>query len=467
MPIDELLVAGDSGEAGRAIPIWLTAGDTFATVLEGLSKPHRAWAKAQGFEAQSGHMVLLPTQTGRSAGVLFGMGNNAQTADPFLPGGLASLVPEGIYYFANGRRSLRLATLSWLLDSYRFDLYKSPTRETKARLVIPDGVDGKAIIAEARAVALARDLINTPSNEMGPRELATAAQGLARQFGARSEVIHDHERLKRDFPMVHAVGRASARAPRLIDLVWGADDGPRVTLVGKGVCFDTGGLNIKPGRSMSLMKKDMGGAANILALARMIMADRLPVRLRVLIPAVENAISGDAFRPGDVLKSRKGLRVEIGNTDAEGRLILADALALADEDEPDLLIDMATLTGAARVALGPALPPFFTDNDDLANVLHRHAMAENDPLWRLPLWRDYDRWIDSKIADVNHISDNAFAGSLVAALFLKRFVEKAKAYVHLDIYGWTPKARPGRPAGGEAQGIRALFALIKERYATA
>ncbi|MEG9883312.1 MAG: leucyl aminopeptidase family protein [Hyphomicrobiales bacterium] len=467
MPIDELLVAGDSSEAGRAIPIRLVGEDTLATVLQGLSEPHRAWAEAQDFKAQSEHMVVLPAATGRPAAVLFGVGDEAQTADPFLPGRLASLAPEGVYYFANGRRSLRLAALSWLLDRYRFDLYKSRPRETTARLVIPDGVDGKAIIAEAKAVALARDLINTPSNEMGPHELATAAQVLAREFDAEIKVVHDHERLKHDFPMVHAVGRASTRAPRLIDLVWGVDDGPRVTLVAKGVCFDTGGLNLKPGHSMALMKKDMGGAANVLALARMIMADRLPIRLRVLIPAVENAISGDAFRPGDVLKSRKGLRVEIGNTDAEGRLILADALALADEDKPELLIDMATLTGAARVALGPGVPPFFTDNDDLADALQRHAMAENDPLWRLPLWRDYDRWIDSEIADVNHIADNAFAGSLVAALFLKRFVEKAKAYVHLDIYGWTPKARPGRPAGGEAQGIRALFALLKERYATA
>jgi leucyl aminopeptidase len=266
--------------------------------------------------------------------------------------------------------------------------------------------------------------------------------------------------------MIHAVGRAAvpARAPRLIDLRWGPERAPKITLVGKGVCFDTGGLDIKPAAGMLIMKKDMGGAANVLALSRLIMAAKLPVRLRVLIPAVENAISGDAFRPGDILRSRKGLTVEIGNTDAEGRLILADALACADEEEPDLLIDMATLTGAARVALGPDLPPFYTDDDDLADLVMKHARAENDPLWRLPLWPAYGRLIDSKFADINNASETSFAGSILAALFLRRFVAAAKAYLHLDIFGWTPVPKPGRPFGGEAQGARALFALLKSRY---
>jgi leucyl aminopeptidase len=264
--------------------------------------------------------------------------------------------------------------------------------------------------------------------------------------------------------MIHAVGRASTRAPRLIDMVWGRTGDPKVTLVGKGVCFDTGGLNIKPGNSMALMKKDMGGAANVLGLASMIMAARLKVRLRVLIPAVENSISGNAFRPGDVLASRKGLTVEIGNTDAEGRLVLGDALALADEESPDLLVDMATLTGAARVALGPDLPPFYTDDEPLAAAIAANAEAVADPVWRMPLWSPYDTMLESRIADVNHVSDGAFAGSITAALFLRRFVDKARAWAHFDIFAWTPKARPGRPFGGEAQAIRTLHALIAERY---
>ncbi len=264
--------------------------------------------------------------------------------------------------------------------------------------------------------------------------------------------------------MIHDVGRASTRPPRLIDMTWGQAKHPKVTLVGKGVCFDTGGLNLKPGTAMALMKKDMGGAANVLGLASMIMAAKLPVRLRVLIPAVDNNVSGNAFRPGDVLKSRLGLTVEIGNTDAEGRLVLADALALADEDEPELLIDMATLTGAARVALGPDLPPFYCEDDGLAGEIMSHAQAEIDPLWRMPFWQPYDEWLSSKIADVNHISEGGFAGSITAALFLKKFVARSKHYVHFDIFGWTPKALPGRPYGGEAQAIRALYALMKQRF---
>jgi leucyl aminopeptidase len=272
--------------------------------------------------------------------------------------------------------------------------------------------------------------------------------------------------LESGFPMIHAVGRAAGpvRAPRLIELRWGRRSDPKVTLVGKGVCFDTGGLDIKPSAGMLLMKKDMGGAANVLALAKLVMASKLPVSLRVLIPAVDNAISGDAFRPGDILRSRKGLTVEIGNTDAEGRLVLADALAYADEEEPELLIDMATLTGAARVALGPDLPPFYTADEALASELMRCAEAENDPLWRLPLWPPYERLIESKFADLNNVSETGFAGSIVAALFLQKFVERARAHLHLDIFGWTPVQRPGRPYGGEAQGIRAIFALLSHRY---
>jgi leucyl aminopeptidase len=311
---------------------------------------------------------------------------------------------------------------------------------------------------------MVRDLVNTPASDLGPAELEAAARQLVAAHRVRLRVTKGAA-LHRGFPMIHEVGKASPRAPRLIDFTWGPARAPKVTLVGKGVCFDTGGLDIKPASGMALMKKDMGGAATALGLAQMIMQAKLPVRLRVLIPAVENAIAGNAFRPGDVLRSRKGLTVEIGNTDAEGRLILADALALADEEAPDLLIDMATLTGAARVALGPDLPPFYTDDEKLAADISRAAAAENDPLWPMPLWEPYFRLIESPVADISNSSESGFAGSITAALFLKRFVDRAKAYVHFDIFAWTPAARPGRPKGGEAQAMRALFAVIRDRYA--
>jgi leucyl aminopeptidase len=311
---------------------------------------------------------------------------------------------------------------------------------------------------------MGRDLINTPANDLGPDGLEAAARRLADKHGADLEVIVGDDLLKQNFPMIHAVGRASATPPRLIDIRWGRADAPRVTVIGKGVTFDTGGVNVKPESAMLLMKKDMGGAAAALALADMVIGADLPVRLRVLVPAVENMISGSAFRPGDVLQSRKGLTVEIGNTDAEGRLILADALALADEEQPELVIDYATLTGAARVALGPDLPPFYTEDDALAADLARLGEAVNDPVWRLPLWPPYAALLDSRVADTNHISGGPFAGSITAALFLRRFATAAKAHVHFDVYAWNPKPKPARPEGGEVQGARLVYALLKERY---
>jgi leucyl aminopeptidase len=313
------------------------------------------------------------------------------------------------------------------------------------------------------AAFLARDLINTPSNDMGPTELETAARDVAKRFGAKFGCIEGHE-LKQNFPLIHAVGMASTRSPRLIDFTWGDAAHPKVTLVGKGVCFDTGGLDLKPSSGMLIMKKDMGGAANVLALAQMVMDAKLKVRLRVLIPAVENAVAGNAFRPLDIFKSRKGITVEIGNTDAEGRLILADALALADEEQPELLVDLGTLTGAARTALGPDLPPFYTNDETLADDVARLARQENDPLWRMPLWPAYDSWLDSKVANVTNAPSGAFAGSIVCALFLQRFVEAATSWLHVDIYGWTPSAKPGRPEGGECQAARAIYKLLSERY---
>jgi leucyl aminopeptidase len=301
---------------------------------------------------------------------------------------------------------------------------------------------------------------------MGPDELEGAARELARAYGAKISVTKGSA-LESTYPMIHAVGRASTRAPRLIDFTWGRADAPKVTLVGKGVCFDTGGLNLKPGASMALMKKDMGGSANVLGLARLIMDAGIDVRLRVLIPAVENGVDGNAYRPGDVLQTYKGITVEIGNTDAEGRLVLGDALALADEEAPELLIDLATLTGAARVALGAELPAFFSDDDDFATEVAASGTENHDPVWRMPLWQGYMRDIDSQIADVSHISQGAYAGAITAALFLTKFVDRAKTYAHLDIYAWNDKARPGRPAGGEALSIRALYHVLKARYGIA
>ncbi|MDQ0473761.1 leucyl aminopeptidase family protein [Labrys wisconsinensis] len=457
-----LLAAGD--EASSARPIWFVTPATIGGVLAALPQPQRDWVAAAGFEPKAGQHLLLPDAAGSLAGVLFGLeGPDARQRDGFLPGKLATALPPGLYRFANAPHDARLAALGWLTGSYRFTRYRGG-EDKPVRLVLPEGVDGAELGRIAEAVALGRDLINTPANDLGPEELEAAMRGLAERHGAAMRAVVGAELLSQNFPMVHAVGRAAARAPRLLDFTWGDPTAPKVTLVGKGVVFDTGGLNIKPESSMALMKKDMGGAACVLACAAMIMGAGLKLRLRVIVPAVENAISGSAFRPSDVLASRKGLTVEIGNTDAEGRLILADALALADEEAPDLIVDMATLTGAARVALGPELPALFTDSDELAASLQAHGLAEADPAWRLPLWAPYDSLLDSKIASVNHISGGPFAGSITAALFLRRFVEKARAYAHFDLFCWTPTARPGRPFGAEVMAARALYAHLADRF---
>jgi leucyl aminopeptidase len=329
---------------------------------------------------------------------------------------------------------------------------------------VPEGVDAERVSTIADAVALGRDLINTPTSDLGPEQLEDAFLTLADRFSASARVVRGNELLDQNFPMIHAVGRASDQEPRLLEMTWGDESLPKVTLVGKGVCFDTGGLDIKPPSSMGLMKKDMGGAANVMALASMVMALGLPVRLRVLIPAVENSISAGAFRPGDVLTSRKGLTVEVNNTDAEGRLVLADALALADEEAPDLMVCMATLTGAARVALGPDLPPFYTRDEALASDIASASEAANDPLWRMPLWAPYESMIEPEIADLDNAPSGGMAGSVTAALFLARFVEATQAFAHFDIYGWTPAAKPARPKGGAVQGPLALLRVIEKRF---
>jgi leucyl aminopeptidase len=448
----------------QAIPVTFVTKSTWEQVRAALAPPAAAFAVASGFVAKPGACLVLPTADGGISGVLFGLDEkDAKARDLFRPGALPNVLPPGVYRFANAPHDARLAALAFALGSYRFGRYRK-AEAPEVKLVPPDGVDAAELSRIAEAALLARDLVNTPSNDMGPAELEAAAREVAERFGASFRCIVGDDLVQRNFPLIHAVGMASSRAPRLIDFSWGDPSHPKVTLVGKGVCFDTGGLDLKPSSGMLIMKKDMGGAANVLALAQMVMDARLKVRLRVLIPAVENAVAGNAFRPLDIFKSRKGITVEIGNTDAEGRLVLADALALADEEKPELLIDMGTLTGAARVALGPDLPPFYTDDETLALDVARHARAENDPLWRMPLWPAYDSWLDSKVANITNAPSGGFAGSITCALFLQRFVEHAVSWLHVDIYAWTPSAKPARPEGGECQAARAIYKLLGERY---
>ncbi len=449
---------------GNAVPVTFVTAASWGELRASLDAQTSTYATAAGFEPRAGRHLLLPGKEGALAGVLFGLEDADDPAKDLLrPGALPALLPAGTYRFANAPHDARLAALAFALGSYRFARYRKA--EDKAlSLELPGNVDGVDLARIVEGVALARDLINTPANDMGPGELETTAHELARRHGATFRAIVGSDLLSDNFPLIHAVGRAADLAPRLIDMSWGNLNAPKVTLIGKGVCFDTGGLDIKPDSGMLNMKKDMGGAATVLALAHMLMDAHAKVRLRVLIPAVENAISGAAFRPRDIYRSRKGITVEIGNTDAEGRLILADALALADEEAPELIVDMATLTGAARVALGPEVVPFYTDDDALADALVRSGQDECDPLWRLPLWRPYDQMLDSKVADINNVSSGGFAGSITAALFLRRFVTAAKAWLHCDIFAWNQAARPGRPEGAECQGARALYHLIAERY---
>jgi leucyl aminopeptidase len=453
----------DTASSASAIPITFATKATWHAIKKALPAEARQFADANGFAAKPGKCLILPAANGAIAQVIFGLEEEtAKSRDPFRTGALPGLLPAGTYRFANAPHDARLAALAFTLGSYRFARYRK-VDNSEVRLVPPDGVDAAELTRMAEAAFLARDLINTPSNDMGPAELESAARDLAKRFGATFSCIAG-EALAKDFPLIHAVGMASPRAPRLIDFSWGDPAHPKVTLVGKGVCFDTGGLDLKPSSGMLIMKKDMGGAANVLALAQMVMDAKLKLRLRVLIPAVENAVAGNAFRPLDIFKSRKGITVEIGNTDAEGRLILADALALADEEKPELLVDLGTLTGAARVALGPDLPPFYTNDETLAADVARLARQENDPLWRMPLWPAYDSWLDSKVANITNAPSGTFAGSITCALFLQRFVEAAKSWLHVDIYGWTPSAKPGRPEGGECQAARAIYKLLSERY---
>lgn len=449
----DCLAASDSA----ALPLYCVTPSGLAALREHLEPAAAAFLDASGFAARPQEIRLLPGEGGLFGAVL-GLGEGAPT--PWSYGGLARSLPEGTTWRLASDTHGPEAVLGWCLGAYRYTRFKAPPREA-AKLVPPPGTE-RAIHA-AEAAWRVRDLINTPANLMGPAELAQAVQDLATVQGARCTVISGPA-LQEGFPALAAVGQASPRAPRVAVLEWGAPDAPLVALCGKGVCFDTGGLDIKPSSAMLRMKKDMGGAALVLGIAEMVMRAGLPVRLLVLVGAVENAVAGNAFRPMDVLATRAGLTVEVGNTDAEGRLVLADLLAYAAERDPALLIDCATLTGAARVALGPDLPALMTPDDRLAEALLAAGERSWDPLWRLPLHRGYDSWLDSAVADLNNVAPRPMAGAIIGGLFLRRFIPGSTPWVHLDVYAWNDTARPGRPEGGEAQAMRAVAGAIETLF---
>ncbi len=462
--MSDAFILVDDPLAANAVSVHVARPDTLDSTLNKLPAAAQAYAKGSGFSAISGDLLAVPDESGAICAYLAGLGTDGSA---FHTGRLARTLPAGTYQLHGlPDHEVEEAHRGFALGHYWFTRYKSlaPDPDERPRLVLPETLDETRLALIADGAHLARDLINIPACDMGPEALEMAAIDLATSHGAATQVFTGHELLREDFPMIHAVGRAAASAPRLIDITWGEIDAPKLTLVGKGVTFDTGGLDLKPGNAMALMKKDMGGAANVLGLAHMIMEAQLPLRLRVLLPTVENAIGAGAFRPGDILRSRKGLTVEIGNTDAEGRLILADALAYGDEEAPELMIDLATLTGAARTALGPDMPPFYTNDIKLAQDLAQAQHDAMDALWQMPLYPPYDDMLSSKIADVNHIGSSPFAGSITAALFLQRFVSRAQSWLHIDIYGWTPKNLPECPEGGRDQAIRALFHMLEKRY---
>jgi len=451
-------------------PIWLVSEAGLDAWLSQLSEASVKWVRGSDFKGQAQRLLLLPGADGAVSGAALGIGSSAGPAEPctWSLAGLPEKLPAGHWHLAAplpGAAATQ-ALLGWEIGRYRFDRYRRTGGDSSrtVSLEAPAGADIGYVRMAAAAETLVRDLINTPAGDMGPEELAAAVGRVAAAHGASCEEVVGEDLAMAGLGMIHAVGRAGPQAPRLIDLRWGDPDHPRVTLVGKGVCFDTGGLDVKNAQGMLLMKKDMGGAACALGLAQMIMSAQLPLRLRLLIPAVENSIDARAYRPGDVLKSRKGLTVEVGNTDAEGRLVLADALALADEEAPELLFDLATLTGAARVALGPDLPALFSNDDTVAQSIESAGRDESDPVWRMPLHADYDDDLASKVADLANVGSTGFAGAIIGGLFLQRFISRNTRWAHLDLYGWNPRERPGRPVGGRAQGIRALYRMLERRY---
>ncbi|WP_404712886.1 leucyl aminopeptidase family protein [Sphingomonas sp. MMS24-J13] len=455
-----ILLAPDRGQPACAIIRVTKKG--FDDWLKTQPARARTAVTAARFEGKPDSHAFLPSDLGDGWSVVIGIDEGEH--DPWQLAGIAGRLPEGTYRLAEG--SPGETALGWLLAQHRFDRYRETPEPARPRILLtPDPARIDEMVMLARATALVRDLVDTPTSDMGPEQLAEAIEAVARTHGAQTGIVSG-DALAEHYPMIHAVGRAATRerAPRLIELDWGHPDHPRLAIVGKGVCFDSGGLDIKPSSGMLLMKKDMGGAAHALALAQLVMTARLPVRLQLLIPAVENAISADAFRPGDILRSRKGLHVEIGNTDAEGRLILGDALTRACESDPALLIDFATLTGAARVALGPDLPALFANDEALAADFMGAGTAVSDPVWRLPLWQPYHEMLKSDVADINNAGSGGFAGAVTAALFLERFVAKGVPWAHLDTFAWRPAAKPGRPKGGDALGLRAAWELVRKRF---
>ena len=464
-----LIVRDAAPGAAGALPLWLLTDAALAGWLAEQPAEVASWVRANGFQAEKHRVLMLPGTAGKLGGAVVGLGSLASPDELKLwhAAGLTDRLAPATYRLATplGAPAATQFTLGWLVGAYRFNRYRAPPTAGRAVLVAPALADTTYTDAAASAMALARDLVNTPANDLGPAELADAAAELAKRFGATLKVTVGDDLRSDRFPLIYAVGAGSPRQPRLIDLRWGKPGGLRVTLVGKGVCFDSGGLDIKPSAGMLLMKKDMGGAACALGVAQLLMQLDAPVQLRVLIPAVENSVDGHSYRPGDVIASRKGITVEIGNTDAEGRLVLADALAEADAEKPDLLIDLATLTGAARVALGPELPAVYSTDASLLASLREIGDDEMDPVWPMPLWAGYDDEFSSKVADIGNVSAGSFAGSPIAALFLKRFVTATPRWLHVDLFAWNPKERPGRPVGAEAQCVRSVYRLIRSRCA--
>ena len=449
-------------DAAGAIPLHLLKASEWEAWIANRPETEQHWTTAAGFTAKAGSICLVPARDGSVGAVLAGMGDDLPM---WAAGALATKLPAGTYNLADLWDETQATDIAvgFALGGYQFGRYKE-TKPQGAKLAWPMGANRGLAEAMISGITLGRDLINTPANDLGPEELCAAARALGEQFGAEVTEIVGDELLKQNYPTIHMVGRAASRAPRLVDIRWGKTDAPKVTLVGKGVIFDSGGLDLKPAGGMLRMKKDMGGAAAVLALANMIMATDMPVRLRVLIPAVENAVSGNAMRPLDVVKTRKGLTVEVGNTDAEGRLILCDALAEADTESPEILLDCATLTGAARVALGTDLPALFCNNDGFAAELLAAGELVNDPTWRLPLHQPYKDMLKSDVADLNNVSEGGFGGAITAALYLQHFVSAETPWAHLDMMAWNNSTKPGRPRGGEIQAMRGAFQMLRRRY---
>jgi len=455
-------------DVAAARPLWLVAENDLESWLAGRKAEDRAWLAAMNFRGERHQVASWPDGSGKVRAAVLGLGplTSLERLEPWHLAGAADRLPDGVWRIENALpvAAATAAAIGWAYGSYRFERYRSKPRAAPSAVLVPPQLADMAHVRHmTAALAMARDLINMPAGDLTPERLVHEALEMAMRCGAQGRVLSG-DALREGYPAVHAVGQAAASAPRLLDFSWGDPAGRKVTLVGKGVCFDSGGLDLKPAAGMLLMKKDMGGAACALALARVVRESALPVRLRVLVPAVENAVAGNAYRPGDVVRTRKGITVEVGNTDAEGRLILADALAEADAGQPDLLVDFATLTGAARIALGPELPALFGNREATVDALLRHGRRVADPLWPMPLWDGYDDEFSSKIADVNNVSGSTFAGAIIGGLFLRRFVSPATDWLHLDLFGWNPKERPGRPVGAEPQSVRALHALLVDRY---